>query len=250
MAVKHEGRTALVTGGAAGIGQAYARRLAQDGANIVIADVADSAETVSLVEAEGRAAFGQRCDVSSAEDVAAVVSAAAERFGGVDILVHNAGIYPITEFKDMDFDEWRRVLSVNLDSVFHLCHELLPGMRERRWGRVIVIASNTFHAGIGGMSHYVASKGGLIGFLRSLAAEVGEEGVTVNGIAPSLVRSKGTTEGPHDDLGLFEFVAQGQAIKRTEEPEDLVGACSFLASEDAAFITGQTLCVDGGWVRA
>jgi NAD(P)-dependent dehydrogenase (short-subunit alcohol dehydrogenase family) len=250
MSTRHEGRTAVVTGGAAGIGQAYARRLAEDGANVVIADIADGAETVALVEEAGTAAIATQCDVSSGEDVAAMAAAAQDRFGTVDILVHNAGIYPIQEFDRMTFDEWRKVLSVNLDSAFHLCHELLPGMRQQKWGRVIVVSSNTFHAGIGGMSHYVASKGGLIGFLRSLAAEVGEEGVTVNGLAPSLVRSKGTIEGPHEELGLFEFVAQGQAIKRTEEPEDLVGACSFLASNDAAFITGQTLCVDGGWVRA
>ncbi len=250
MSTSHEGRTAVVTGAAAGIGQAYAERLAADGAKVVIADIADGAETVSLVEAAGSEGLAVECDVSSGEDVAALAAAARDRFGTVDILVHNAGIYPIQEFDAMTFEEWRKVLSVNLDSAFHLCHELLPGMREQQWGRVIIVASNTFHAGIGGMSHYIASKGGLIGFLRSLAAEVGEEGVTVNGIAPSLVRSKGTTEGPHEEMGLFEFVAQGQAIKRTETPEDLVGACSFLASDDAAFITGQTLCVDGGWVRA
>jgi NAD(P)-dependent dehydrogenase (short-subunit alcohol dehydrogenase family) len=250
MSNSHEGRTAVVTGAAAGIGQAYAQRLAEDGARVVIADIADGAETVSLVEAAGSEALAVECDVSSGEDVAALAVAAGDRFGTVDILVHNAGIYPIQEFADMTFEQWRKVLSVNLDSAFHLCHELLPAMREQQWGRVILIASNTFHAGIGGMSHYVASKGGLIGFLRSLAAEVGEEGVTVNGVAPSLVRSKGTIEGPHEELGLFEFVAQGQAIKRTEEPADLVGAVSFLTSDDAAFITGQTLCVDGGWVRA
>ena len=250
MSKRHEGRTALITGAAAGIGQAYAQRLAEDGANVVVADIADGSETVGLVEAAGAKAIAVDCDVSSGEAVAAAAAAAKESFGTVDILLHNAGIYPICEFKDMTFEDWRKVLSVNLDSAFHLCHELLPGMREQEWGRVILVASNTFHAGIGGMAHYIASKGGLIGFLRSLAAEVGEEGVTVNGIAPSLVRSKGTIEGPHEELGLFEFVAQGQAIKRTEEPADLVGAASFLASDDAAFITGQTLCVDGGWVRA
>jgi NAD(P)-dependent dehydrogenase (short-subunit alcohol dehydrogenase family) len=248
--MRHEGRTALITGAAAGIGQAYAQRLAADGANVVVADIADGSETVGLVEAAGGQAIAVECDVSSGEAVAGAAAGAQESFGTVDILLHNAGIYPIQEFKDMSFEDWRKVMSVNLDSAFHLCHELLPGMREQEWGRVIIIASNTFHAGIGGMAHYIASKGGLIGFLRSLAAEVGEEGVTVNGIAPSLVRSKGTIEGPHEELGLFEFVAQGQAIKRTEQPADLVGAASFLASDDAAFITGQTLCVDGGWVRA
>jgi 3-oxoacyl-[acyl-carrier protein] reductase len=250
MSSRQEGRVAVVTGGAAGIGQAYARRLAQDGAKIVIGDIADASETVGLVGEAGSEALGVNCDVSSAEQVHAMARAAFEAFGKVDILVHNAGIYPITMFADMSFEDWRKVLSVNLDSMYHVCHEFLPGMRDRHWGRVVCIASTTFHAGTPGMSHYVASKGGLIGLLRSLAAEVGEDGVTVNALAPSLVRSKGTTEGPHDEMGLFEMVAQAQAIKRTQVPEDLVGALSFLVSDDAGFITGQTLVVDGGWVRA
>jgi NAD(P)-dependent dehydrogenase (short-subunit alcohol dehydrogenase family) len=250
MSKSHEGRTALITGAAAGIGQAYAQRLAEDGARVVVADIADGAETVGLVEAAGSEALAVECDVSSAEAVAAAAAAAKERFGTVDILVHNAGVYPIVPFTEMTFEQWRKVMSVNLDSMYHACHELLPGMLEQGWGRILCIASTTFHAGTPGMSHYVASKGGLIGFLRSLAAEVGEGGVTVNALAPSLVRSKGTIEGPHEELGLFDFVAQGQAIKRTQEPSDLVGAMSFLTSEDAAFITGQTLVVDGGWVRA
>ena len=247
---RQEGRVAVVTGGAAGIGQAYSVRLAHDGAKLVIGDIADAGETIGLVEGVGGEAVGVRCDVSSAEDVHAMAEAAFDAFGKVDILVHNAGIYPISMFADMSFEEWRRVLSVNLDSMFHVCHEFLPGMRERGWGRVLCIASTTFHAGSPGMSHYVASKGGLIGLLRSLAAEVGADGVTVNAIAPSLVRSKGTIEGPHEELGLFKMLAEAQAIKRTQLPEDLVGAISFLASDDAAFITGQTLVVDGGWMRA
>jgi len=250
MSKRHEGRTAVVTGAAAGIGQAYAQRLAEEGAKVVIADIGDPAETLAMVEAAGSEGIGVNCDVSSAADMAALAAAAQERFGAVDILVHNAGIYPIVPFAEMTFEQWRQVMSVNLDSMFHACHEFLPGMRERGWGRVLCIASTTFHAGTPGMSHYVASKGGLIGFLRSVAAEIGEDGVTINALAPSLVRSKGTIEGPHEELGLFDFVAQGQAIKRTQEPADLVGACSFLVSDDAAFITGQTLVVDGGWVRA
>ena len=250
MSSRQEGRVAVVTGAAAGIGQAYARRLAQDGAKVVIGDIADGAETVGLVGEAGSEALGVNCDVSSAEQVHAMAEAAFEAYGKVDILVHNAGIYPITMFADMTFEDWRKVLSVNLDSMYHVCHEFLPGMRDRGWGRVVCIASTTFHAGTPGMSHYVASKGGLIGLLRSLAGEVGDDGVTVNALAPSLVRSKGTTEGPHDEMGLFEMIAQAQAIKRTQVPEDLVGALSFLVSDEAGFITGQTLVVDGGWVRA
>ncbi|HZO36016.1 MAG TPA: SDR family oxidoreductase [Solirubrobacteraceae bacterium] len=244
-----EGRVALITGSAASIGQAYAQRLAEDGAKIVVCDVADASETIELVRAAGSEAIGVKCDVSSADDVAAAAAAAFDAFGKVDIVVHNAAIYPIAMFADMTFVEWKRVLEVNVDSLFHLGHEFFPGMRERGWGRVVCIASNTFHAGIGGMSHYVTSKGGVIGFVRALAAELGEDGVTINAVAPSLVRSQGTSQGVHDEMGLFEYVASLQAIKRTEVPADLVGAISFLSSDDAGFITGQTLPVDGGWVR-
>jgi NAD(P)-dependent dehydrogenase (short-subunit alcohol dehydrogenase family) len=249
MGKRHEGRVAVVTGAAAGIGQAFAERLAQDGAKIVIGDIAPADETVALVEQASSEALVVECDVSSAASVAGLAGAAFRRFGHVDILVHNAGIYPVTMFADMSFDDWRKVMSVNLDSMFHVCHEFLPGMRERGWGRVLCMSSTTFHAGSPGMSHYVASKGGLMGVLRSLAAEIGDDGVTINALAPSLVRSKGTTEGPHDEMGLFDMLAQAQAIKRTQVPADLVGALSFLASDDASFITGQTLVVDGGWMR-
>lgn len=244
MSSSHAGRTVVISGAAAGIGQALAQRLAADGAQVVIADLSDAAETISLVEQAGSKALGVRCDVSSADDVAELADRARSRFGNVDVLVHNAGIYPLTPFSDITFEEWRKVMSVNLDSMFHLTHEFLPGMRERGWGRVLAMVSNVFHAGRGGFSHYVASKGGLIGFVRSLADEVGQEGVTVNAIAPSLVHSKGTT-----GFEYFSDIEQLQAIKRAQEPTDLTGATSFLTSDDAAFITGQTLVVDGGWVR-
>jgi NAD(P)-dependent dehydrogenase (short-subunit alcohol dehydrogenase family) len=247
---RQRGRVALVTGGAAGIGQAFCERLATDGAEIVIADIADASETLALVEAAGGAALVIRADASSADDVRNLAQETFERFGKVDVLVHNAGIYPFQDFLDLTFEDWRRVLSVNLDSMFHVCHEFLPGMVQRGWGRIVCMASTTFHAGLPGVTHYNASKGGLIGVVRSLAAEVGDAGVTVNALAPSLVRTKGTTDGPHEERGIFASVAQNQAIKRTELPGDLVGALSFLASDEASFITGQTLVVDGGFVRA
>ena len=150
----------------------------------------------------------------------------------------------------MGFDEWRAVMTLNLDAHFHLSKAFLPTMRERRWGRVVAIASNVFHLGVPNLAHYVASKGGVIGFVRSLAKEEGVNGITVNAIAPSLTRSKGTLEGRQQELGLFEMAAEAQAIKRVEEPKDLVGTLSFLCSDDAEFITGQTILVDGAWAHA
>ena len=245
MGASHEGRTVVISGAAAGIGQALAERLAHDGARIVVADLSDARETIALVQRAGTEALGVRCDVSSSEDVAELGRQARDRFGRVDILIHNAGIYPLVPFSEMTFEQWRKVLSVNLDSMYHLTHEFLPEMREQGWGRVLAMVSNVFHAGRGGFSHYVASKGGLIGFVRSLAAEVGQEGVTVNAIAPSLVNSKGT-----EGFDYFADVEDLQVIKRAQQPSDLTGATSFLTSQDASFITGQTLVVDGGWVRA
>jgi NAD(P)-dependent dehydrogenase (short-subunit alcohol dehydrogenase family) len=241
----HEGKVALVTGAAAGIGQAYATRLAADGADVVVVDIADGAETVAKVEAEGRRAIALTCDVADEPAVAGLGEGAAA-LGPVDILVNNAGIYPFKPFGEMSFAEWRRVMAINVDSLFLVTQQFLPAMRAKGWGRVICVSSGMFHNGTPGASHYVASKGAVIGLVRSLAAEVGEEGVTVNAVAPGLVRSAGTSTGFHDSAGLFEKVASVQAIKRTQMPDDLDGVVSFLATDDARFITGQTLVVDGG----
>ena len=139
------------------------------------------------------------------------------------------------------------MMAVNLDSLFHLTKAFLPGMRAAGWGRIVALASNGFHTGPPGLTPYVASKGGVIGFVRSLAGEVGADGVTVNAIAPGLTRTPGTLAGPQ--VAWYERVAGTQAIPRTETPADLTGALSFLISDDAGFITGQTLPVDGGQVR-
>jgi 3-oxoacyl-[acyl-carrier protein] reductase len=240
-------KRAVVTGGANGIGQAFSKRLAAQGAAVAVADIADAAQTVESIKQSGGHAVAVRCDQTSETDVDKLRDTVEREFGGCDILVHCAGIYPTAAIDEITFAQWRKVLSVNLDSVFLLVKAFLPGMKERGWGRIVSVSSTTFHSGIGFNTHYTASKGGLIGFARSLASEVGDFGITVNTIAPGLTRTDTTVNGKPGEFGWFEMIRTQQAIKRTETPDDLTGTLAFLASDDAAFITGQTIVVDGGW---
>jgi NAD(P)-dependent dehydrogenase (short-subunit alcohol dehydrogenase family) len=246
------GRVAVITGASAGIGAALAARLAADGMRIAIADRQPAEETLASVEAAGSEGFAERLDITDGEGVAAFAAAVRERFGrAADVLVCNAGIYPIAGFDDWTWEQWREVMSVNVDSLFHLTKAFLPAMREAGWGRIVCAASNGVYSGLPNLTPYVASKGAVVGFVRSLAGEIGADGVTINAYAPSLTRTRGTTvTGPHEKIGLFEKVMEEQAIPRTQVPEDVAGLVSFLASDAAAFITGQTIPVDGGAVHA
>ncbi len=245
----------MVTGASQGIGQAYAVRLANDGASVVAVDLVEASETLELVTATGGRGVAVTGDVSRPETAETVASVAVSTFGGCDILVNNAGIYPMAPFAELDFAFWRRMMSVNLDAMFLMAHALLPGMRSRGWGRVVNMTSNTVGLNITHCVPYVTSKAGVIGFTRALASEVGVDGVTVNAIAPSLVQTPTTMHREAGPAGLSPeaeaaLIADMQAIKRPEVPEDLVGAMAFLTSEDARFITAQTIFVDGGLVRA
>ncbi len=250
----HANKIAVVTGAAAGIGQAFVTRLARDGAHVVIADVSPGTETLKLVEAAGRQALACVCDVSSPDSVAALAKEVEGKFGRCDILINNAGIYPQKPFEEMTFVDWRHVMSVNLDAAFLTVSAFIPGMKQRGWGRIVNMSSSTLNTVATHYAHYIASKGGVVGFTRALASEFGAFGITVNAISPSLTRSAGTlSRAPRSGRASMEeeftALATRQAIPRPESPEDLVGAMSFLTSDDAAFITGQTLYVDGGMVR-
>src|SRR5689334_10567473 len=250
----HRDKVAVITGGANGIGQAFAKRLAEDGAHVAIADIAPGDATVRLVEQAGRDALAVTCDVSSPESVAALAQQVERRFGRCDILINCAGIFPQQDFATMSYSEWRRILAINLDSVFLCASAFVPGMKQRKWGRIVNMASSTLGSVVTGFVHYVASKGGIVGFTRALASELGPHGITVNAISPGLTRTPGTiARQPRPGLASmdeeFAQIATFQAIRRPEVPEDLIGVMSFLTSDDAAFMTGQTLNVDGGRVR-
>ena len=245
----HAGRVAVVTGAAGGLGRAYAERLARDGAAaVVVADVEDGAATVAAVEAAGGPGLAVACDVSSEADVTRLRETTLQRYGRCDILVNNAGISPNVPWDELDYDEWRRVMAINLDATFLTCRAFAPAMRASGFGRIINISSNTFGLVIGGFAHYVASKAGVIGLTRALATDLGQDGITVNAVLPGLTRT-GTTEAMWAGTNLFDDMAQTQAIKRPGAPADLEAAISFLATEDARWITGQAIVADGGLVR-
>ena len=244
---KHRGKVAVVTGASSGMGQEFARRLATEGADLVLASRHPATETEKMVKDVGGKAITQSCDVTDPEDIQALAEAVKSEFGRCDILINNAGIYPFQSFAEMSFDDWRKILSVDLDALFLTCKAFVPIMQQHNWGRIINISSNVCWTVAPNVTHYTAAKMGVIGFTRALATEVADAKITVNAVAPGLVRT-GTTESG-EQAKMFDMVKQMQAIHRTEEPADVASVVSFLASEDSRFMTGQTLMVDGGMTR-
>jgi NAD(P)-dependent dehydrogenase (short-subunit alcohol dehydrogenase family) len=235
---KLDGRVAIVTGGGQGIGKAIADKLAEEGATVVVADV-QGAE-----EAAPEGGSGMTVDISSEDDVRRMVDATVSEHGKLDVLVNNAAIVPFTAWDDIDFAEWRRIMSVNLDGTFLCCHYGHKPMREAGYGRIVNIASNVVLAGTPNLAHYVASKGGVFAFTRALAREIGKYGITVNSVAPGLTETEGVMASPHKEA--FEFVQMLQAIPRRGVAADIAPAVAFLASEEAGWITGQMLVSDAG----
>lgn len=251
MAKGHKDKVAVITGASNGLGQAFAKRLAEDGVHIAIADIAPGDATAKMVEAAGRQALVCKCDVASPDSVAAMAAEVQKKFGRCDILINSAGIFPQMGFDQMKFEDWRRVLSINLDSVFLCTQAFVPGMMQRKWGRIVNMSSSTVGSVTTGFVHYVSSKSGIVGFTRALSGELGPHGITVNAIAPSLTRTPGAmARKPRAGISSideeFELIAQSQSIKRVEVPDDLIGTASYLTSDDAAFVTGQTINVNGG----
>ncbi len=245
--MSHPPRVAVVTGAAAGIGRAYAERLAADGLVVAAVDLAPPDDTVAAITKAGGTAAGFTADVTDPRVVDDCVASICSTSGAPAVLVNNVGTYPVTKWDELTLDEFRRVMAVNLESAFLLCKACIPSMRAGNWGRIVNVTSRTFWLPVPDMAAYLASKGGVIGLTRALATELGAHNITVNVVAPGLTRTA-TMEASTADA-VFAMTANMQVIKRTQEPEDLVGLVSFLASDDSAFMTGQTLMVDGGLIR-
>jgi pyridoxal 4-dehydrogenase len=238
-------RVAIVTGAAQGIGQAIAEKLHAEGAKVVVADknAAGAEETADALE-RGAAI---EVDVSSPESVQVMFSKVLDEHGKVDALVNNAAIVPFIPWDDVDLDHWQEIIGTNLTGVY-LCSRAAYGpMRDAGYGRIVNIASNTVMAGTPNMAAYVAAKGGVWGFTRALATEIGKHGITVNAVSPGLTASEGVMQSPHAEA--FDFVQSLQAIPRRAESEDIAPTVAFLCSEDAAWVTGQMVVVDGGHTR-
>jgi 3-oxoacyl-[acyl-carrier protein] reductase len=245
--LRHQGKVAIVTGGSNGIGRAIVRRLASEGARVAIADVADAGEAIDEARGAGGEAYWVRCDLSRDSAIRSCVKTVEERSGAAGIFIHSAAVQFVKPFLDLTHAEWQLTQRVNQESVFHFVQALLPAMRSAGWGRVILISSSTFFINPAHMTHYVTSKGALMGFAHGLAGEVGQHGVTVNCVAPGLTRTANAAASLPE--AFFREMAALQAIKRSGTPEDQAGIVSFLASDDAAFITGQTILADGGQAR-
>ena len=243
-----EGKVAIVTGGARGLGKAFCLRMAEEGAKVVVADILgeQAQQTAEEIRAKGGSAISLRIDVTSEEDTLRMAAETVKQFGRIDILVNNAAmIYGVTRkpFMEVPVAEWDKLMTVNLKGPFLCCRAVFPQMEKQGKGKIINLASNTAFTGSRNFVHYVTSKGGIIAFTRSLAAEVGQYGIRVNSVAPGFTDTEAARTLTED---ITKYDVSPTPLGRLEQPGDLVGAVIFLSSDDSDFITGQTLVVDGG----
>lgn len=240
-----DGKVALVTGAAQGIGHAIARGLAEEGARIVVADLKGAEEAA----AGFRDGVGLTADVADEADVQRMTEETLARCGSIDVLVNNAGLYAslaMRPFTEIPLEEWRRVMDVNVASMFLTCRSVVPVMRERGGGRIVNISSGTPFRGVPFLLHYVTSKGAIVAFTRALAKELGKDDVLVNCVAPGFTMSAGVEEHPEVIEKLRDVSVAARTLQRDQLPEDVVGAVVYLAGPSSSFVTGQTIVIDGG----
>jgi 3-oxoacyl-[acyl-carrier protein] reductase len=241
-------RVAIVTGAAKGIGQAIAWEFAAEGGSVVVADIDEKGAkaTAAQIESSGAKAVAFHCDVSDESSVISMVEKAVRHFAGVDILVNNAGIYPRHVWHEMTVEQWDRIQAVNLRSCFLCARAVFPYLKRKGRGKIINLSSVTFWVGAPhNLVHYIASKGGVIGFTRALARDVGEFNIQVNAITPGAVETEEEKKVATPEQ-VASIVSQ-QSLKRRVTPKDIARTAVFLASADSDIITGQTINVDGGW---
>ncbi len=243
-------RVCIVTGAAGGLGLAYARRLCEEGAAVVLADCRENTPEVRALTASNSRTLFVRTDVGSMEDAQRLADGTISKFGRVDGLINNAAVFTDLvrrPLEELSLQDWERVLAVNVIGTFACIRAVVPTMKAQKRGKIINVASNAAHKGLPFLLHYVASKGAVIAMTRALAWELGPFGITVNAIAPGYVLHETTAK---TDRGRNQQVISLRALGRTETPEDLLGTIVFLLSSDSDFITGQTIVVDGGEVFA
>jgi NAD(P)-dependent dehydrogenase (short-subunit alcohol dehydrogenase family) len=243
-------KVAIVTGGASGIGLGIAQRLARDGAKVAVFDInGDDAEAAAAkIRSDGGSALAVVVDVADRDSVEAGVAEVRSAFGPVTILVNNAGKEGFEKFLSISLESWNSILTVNLTGTFHCCQVVLPDMVEAGWGRIVNISSSSAQGGQPFMTHYVASKAGMIGFTKALALEFGPKGVTVNTIPPGFIDTPMSRRSEAKGLlgGTIEQHAASTPVRRAGLPDDIAAACAFLVSDEASYVTGQVVGVNGG----